>query len=166
MTLILRFLRMFTLGTWVGGIVYFATVVAPGAFAALASRDDAGAVVRVSLGGLHLLGLVAAMVFVIASLALEKSLIALVRPAALGVILMLALTIASQQYVMPRMATLRSAMGSVQATPTTNAQRGEFDRLHRVSELLEGGVLLIGLAALFLTLRDDRLAATKTKAPA
>ncbi len=152
---VLRFVRVFTLGTWVGAIIYFAAVVAPGAFTALANQDDAGAVVRVTLGGLHLLGLVAAMVFLIASVALEKSLKSLVKPAALGVILMLGLTIASQQYVMPRMAVLRFAMVSVQATPPGNALRMEFDHLHRVSVWIEGAVLAIGLVSLFMTVRRE-----------
>jgi uncharacterized membrane protein len=150
MNFALRFVRVFALGTWVGAIIYFAAVVAPGAFAVLPNRDEAGLLVGFTLGGLHLLGLIAAVVFVVASVALGKSLRAFIEPAVLGVILMAGLTIASQGYVIPKMAVLRSQMGSVEATPASDPRRAEFDRLHRISARLEGGVLLLGLAALFL----------------
>jgi hypothetical protein len=45
-------------------------------------------------------------------------------------------------------------MGSVVATPASNPLRAEFDRLHGISVKLEGAVLLIGFAALFLTVRE------------
>jgi hypothetical protein len=151
MTHLLRFVRVFALGAWVGAIVYFVTVVTQGAFAVLSNRDQAGLLVGYTLGGLHLLGLIAALVFVAASVALGKSLRAFIEPAVIGVILMAALTIASQGYVIPKMAMLRSQMGSVDATPSSDPRRAEFDRLHRASVDLEGSVLVIGLAALFLT---------------
>ena len=78
------------------------------------------------------------------------------RPAALGVILMLLLTLASQRIVIPRMDVLRTEMVSVDATPASDSRRVEFDRLHGISVDLEGGVLLIGLVALFLTVRSFR----------
>jgi hypothetical protein len=150
---VLRFLQVLALGTWVGSIIYFVAVVTRGAFAVLA-RDQAGLLVGFTLGGLHQLGVIAAVVYLIAALALRKSWRALVRPAALGVILMLALTLASQRIVIPRMDVLRVEMGSVDATPAGDARRAEFDRLHGISVDLEGGVLLIGLVALFLTTRE------------
>ncbi len=165
MTDTLRFLRIFALGTWVGSIIYFSSVVTQGAFAVL-SRDQAGALVGYTLGGLHWIGVVAAVVFLIASVTLGGSLTALVRPAAVGVTLMLLLTLASQRVVIPRMDVLRVQMGSVDATPASNPLRIEFDRLHGVSVDLEVAVLLIGLASLFLVVRDDRRTDAKTKAPA
>jgi hypothetical protein len=152
----LRFLRVLALGAWVGAIVYFAAVVTQGAFAVLSSRDEAGLLVGFTLGGLHLMGVIAAAVFVAASVALTKSLRAFVEPAVLGVILMAALTIASQDYVLPRMAVLRSQMGSVDATLASDPRRAEFDKLHSVSVDIEGGVLLIGLAALYLAVPRER----------
>lgn len=151
MSQFLRFLRVLALGAWVGAIIYFAAVVAQGAFAVLPSQDEAGLLVEYTLGGLHLMGLIAAVVYVVASVALGKSLKAFAELAVLCVILMAALTIASQNYVMPRMAILRTQMVSVGATPGSDPRRAEFDRLHRASVDLEGGVLVIGLAALFLT---------------
>ena len=52
---------------------------------------------------------------------------------------------------------LRRQMGSVEATPSTDPRRAEFDRLHSVSVDLEGAVLVIGLVSFFLATREIRL---------
>ena len=103
------------------------------------------------------MGVICAVIYLVASLALGRSLRALVQPAALGVILMLALTLVSARIVIPRMDVLRAQMGSVAATAASDPLRAEFDRLHGVSVKLEGAVLLIGIAALFLTVRGKTL---------
>jgi hypothetical protein len=156
MTNLLRFLRFLALGAWIGAILYFASVVTQGAFAVLPNRDEAGLLVGYTLGGLHLMGLIAAAVFVVASAALTKSLKAFAEPAMMAVILMAVLTIASQDYVIPRMNVLRTQMVSVEATPGNDPRRVEFDRLHGISVDLEVAVLLLGLAGLFLASREQR----------
>jgi hypothetical protein len=45
-------------------------------------------------------------------------------------------------------------MVSVDATPRENPLRVEFDRLHQMSVQIESVVLLLGLAGLFLTVRN------------
>jgi Domain of unknown function (DUF4149) len=155
---ILQFLRVLALGAWIGAIIYFAAVVTQGAFSVLPSQDEAGLLVGFTLGGLHLMGLIAAAIFIFASVAMTKSLKAFVEPAVIGVILMAVATIASQNYVIPRMNVLRTQMVSIQATPANDPRRVEFDRLHRVSVDLEGAVLLIGLASLFLSTREKKMA--------
>ena len=153
MATITRFLEVFALGTWVGGIIFLSFVVAPGAFAALGSRDEAGALVGLVLARLHILGWIAGLVYFVAAFARAKSAAALGRPAALAVVLMLFLTLGSQ-WVSPRMTALRAQMGSVDRTPADNPLRLEFNRLHRISVHCELGVLLLGIAALFLTVRE------------
>ncbi len=157
MSTILRFLQFFSLGTWVGSIIYLSVVVAPGAFSTLGSRDLAGAVVGMALARLHILGIAAGIVFLASRVALARSVAALASPAALAVIVMLLLTLASQQWVAPPMAGLRAEMGSVERAPKDNPLRVEFNRLHRVSVRLEVAVLIAGLAALALTVREKTL---------
>jgi len=162
MKVILRFVQVFALGTWVGSIFYFSAAVAPGAFRVLSSQDEAGALVEFTLGRLHLLGVVAGALFLLASLILAMSSNAagnqssrsLILPT-LGVVVMLALTLISQDVVIRRMMDLQREMVSVVATPVDNPSRVEFDRLHGVSVDLEGAVLLIGFASLFLTVRKS-----------
>jgi hypothetical protein len=153
MSSVLRFVQVFALGTWLGAIIYLSFVVAPGAFATLGSRDQAGAFVGMALGRLHHLGVIAAVGFLVAALALSPTLKTLAQPAVILVILMAALTAFSQHRVTPRMTELRRQMVSVDATPRDNPLRVEFDRLHQWSVRIEGSVLLLGIAALFLNVR-------------
>jgi hypothetical protein len=102
---------------------------------------------------LHYLGVIAAVIYLVAGLGLGRSFKALVQPAALCVILMLVLTMVSQRVVTSRLAGLRTEMGSVDATPRDNPLRVEFDKLHRVSVQLEVATLVAGIAALYLTVR-------------
>ncbi len=154
MNSVLRFLQVFALGTWVGSIIYLSFVVAPGAFGVLQSRDQAGLMVGYSLARLHYLGVIAAVLYLLASLVLAPSLKTFAQPAMIGVVLMLALTLVSQTRVTPCLAALRTEMVSVDATPKDNPLRVEFDRLHQTSVRIEIAVLLIGIAALFLTVRN------------
>ena len=157
MTNVLRFIQLLALGTWLGSIIYFSFAVAPALFATLQSRDQTGAIVGIALGRLHHLGIIAGVLYLVASLALALSPKALIQPAALAVIAMVLLTIVSQHHVTPRMAQLRTQMVSVDSTPPENPLRAEFDRLHKLSVRLEGSVLLLGLIAMFLTARAPRL---------
>jgi hypothetical protein len=154
MTAILRTVEFLALGVWVGAILFLSLVVAPGAFSILPSRDLAGAMVAMALARVHLLGYVASALFLGASVTRSRSLSALSRPAAVAAILMLLLTLVSQRWVSPRMAGLRAEMGSVDATPADHPLRVEFNRLHQISVGLEMAVLLLGLAATFLAVRE------------
>ena len=96
MTNILKFVQVFALGTWVGSIFYFSAAVAPGAFRVLPNKDLAGLVVELSLRRLHTLGVVAGIVFLLASAALAVSASGSRRSvllASIGVAIMVVLTV-------------------------------------------------------------------------
>jgi hypothetical protein len=150
----LRFLQIFALGTWVGSILFFSFVVTQGAFSVLPNADLAGALVGYSLGRLHIVGIVAGVVYLLATVANERSIGALAHPAALLVFVMIVCTMVSQYSVIARMDILRVQMGSVEATTAGNPLRAAFDRLHQYSVWIESAVLLSGLIALFLTARQ------------
>ena len=156
MSTILRFIQIFALGTWAGSIFYFSAAVAPAAFRVLQNPDQTGLLVEFTLRRLHTLGVVAGVIFLLASAAMAVSASvsgkSLLLPVA-GVVVMLVLTIISQHAVTPRMMNLRRQMVSVAATPPENPLRVEFNRLHRISVQLEGATLLIGFASLYLTVR-------------
>jgi uncharacterized membrane protein len=154
MNAFLRYLEFLSLAVWLGAIVYLSFIVAPGVFRTLPSQDQAGAVVGLLLGRLHGLGVIAGIVYLLAGAVRVKSISGLGRPGALAVIVMVVLTLVSQQGVMRRMKALGVQMGSIERTLPSNPLRAQFDRLHRVSVQLEGAVLLLGLAALFLTVRE------------
>jgi len=121
------------------------------------TKDLAGVIVGYSLARLHILGIVAGCLYLIATVAVEKSILAIVRPAGLLVFLMIICTMVSQYGIIARMDVLRDQMGSVAATPAESPLRVAFDRLHQYSVRLESAVLLSGLAALFLTARQKSL---------
>jgi hypothetical protein len=130
MSVFLRAMEFLGLSIWLGSDGFLSFVVAPGAFSVLASRDQAGAIVGYSLGRMHWMGIVC------------------------GVVLMILLTVVSQVAVSPKMAVLRVQMGSIEATGTGSPLLAEFAQLHTVSVVLESGVLLAGMLALFWMVRD------------
>jgi|HubBroStandDraft_1064217.scaffolds.fasta_scaffold521524_2 uncharacterized membrane protein len=146
----LRFIELFTLGTWLGGILYLSFVVAPGAFSVLGSRDQAGAFVGFALGRLHVIGIALGVLY-LASAGLRPLWASGTGKAAmLAVVLMIVITACSQFGVTQRMRALRTQMGSVDATPASDPLRQRFDRLHKLSVRLEGVVMVAGLVALYL----------------
>ena len=155
MTTVVRFLQFFTLGTWIGADLYFGAIVAPAAFSVL-TPDQAGALVGLTLGRLHLMGIVAGVIYLLLTAIWARSAAALLRPASLLVLVMVVLTFISQFWVSGTMDALRAQMGSVSATPNTNQLRVSFDRLHGISVRLEMAVLVAGLLALFFTSRIPR----------
>jgi Domain of unknown function (DUF4149) len=150
----LRFLQIFSLGTWVGSILFFSFVVTQGAFSVLPSNDLAGALVGYTLTKLHMIGIIAGFIYLVSSALNERSFGALVHPAALLVFVMIVCTMLSQYGVIARMDVLKLQMGSIEATPAGSPLRMAFDRLHQYSVWLESAVLFSGLAALFLTARQ------------
>jgi len=154
MASLLRTIEFLGLGLWLGSDVFLSFVVAPGAFRILASRDQAGAMGGYGLGRMHMIGVVCGIAILLARLLRTRTFASLATPAALCVVLMMLLTVVSQHAVSPRMAALRVQMGSIQATVADSPLLAEFSRLHRASVSLESGVLLAGLAAMYLMAKD------------
>ena len=67
---------------------------------------------------------------------------------------MLVLTLISQFGIIPRMDVLRASLGEVKSVPIDNPERVQFDALHAWSTRVEGAVLLLGLAVVYLTARS------------
>jgi uncharacterized membrane protein len=153
MNTLVRFLQFFSLGTWVGGILFFSAILAPAAFT-LFSSEQAGNLVNLTLGRLHLAGMVCGVIYLIVTAVGARTPAALLRPASLLVLVMIVLTFVSQFWVSGNMAAIRAQItGPMDALPAGDALRASFDRLHRLSVRLEVGVLLAGIAALLLTSR-------------
>jgi uncharacterized protein DUF4149 len=153
---VLRFFMLLSLVVWIGGIVFFAFVVAPALFSLLPNTHLAGLVVTRSLKTLHWMGLVAGLVYVLTSFAYARVTTASVQPLAARNVLMyimLALTAVLQFSIIPRMDALRLSVGQIDAVASDNPVRVQFDALHVWSTRLEGAVLLLGLALIYLTAR-------------
>src|SRR5664279_4534772 len=153
-----RFLMLLSLVVWVGGIVFFAFVVAPTVFhpGILPSRQLAGAVVSRSLGILHWIGITSGLVFLITSMVQSRVTTGMAAPFAAGnllVFVMIALTLISVFAVAGPMLALRNDMVSIDNVSHEDARRIKFNRLHVWSTRIESTVLLLGLAVIYLTAR-------------
>ena len=161
MQTVLRALRLFAMVAWVGGLIFFAFVVAPVAFHSLPSTHEAGIVVGGTLRVLHWIGLIGGALFYIATaiLWLRAEVSARVGFAIQLTLtgIMLAATAYSQFRILPAMDRDRDlAGGVVETAPAENAGRVDFERLHVLSERLEGAVLLCGIGVVFLLSRESQ----------
>jgi uncharacterized membrane protein len=139
---------------WIGGMIFFAFVLAPTAFSVLPTTHLAGNVVGRALGKLHWIGLISGIVYLVSSLLYSYIIDGTAHVfAARHVLLclMLALTLISQFGIIPRMDVLRASLGEVNAVPIDNPERVQFDALHVWSTRVEGAVLLLGLVVVYLT---------------
>jgi len=150
----LRYLMLLSLVVWIGGLIFFAFVLAPTAFSVLPNTHLAGNVVGRALGKLHWIAIISGIVFLISSLLysyLTQGTPHLFAMRHVLICLMLALTLFSQFWIIPRMDTLRAEVGDFAQVPLTNPMRVQFDALHVWSTRVEGAVLLLGLIAIYLT---------------
>ena len=149
---VIRFVRLLTMALWVGGLVFFAFAVAPVAFRRLPSAHEAGLVVGGTLRVLHYLGLACGGVFLLLTAAVRRR-VGFRRVSIAEIVLdvaMLGLTAYSQFAVLPAMERYRVAVGGdVAATDAASPGRLQFERLHVLSERVEGVVLLLGLVVMY-----------------
>jgi uncharacterized membrane protein len=155
----LRTIEFLSLSLWLGADAFLNFVVAPGAFAILGNHDAAGMMVGFSLARLHFAGILLGLIFLVGRLLRTQSFASFTAPAALCVVLMVVLTVVSQFTVSNRMEELKKEMVSVQKTPENDPRRLAFNRLHHASVGFESAVLLLGLTAMYLLVRE-----TSTKA--
>jgi hypothetical protein len=154
---VLRFLMLVALVVWLGGIIFFAFVLAPSVFAVLPTRELAGNVVNRTLTILHWTGIASGILFLTSSMLYARLATGRARPLApehVLIVLMLVLTLISQLGVSRRMSQLRAQIGTIGEIPQTDPRRMEFSHLHAWSTKLEGTVLLLGMGVLYLVSRS------------
>lgn len=150
----LRFLMLLSLVVWVGGLIFFAFVLAPTAFQVLPDTHLAGNVVGRALGKLHWLAITSGIVFLFSSLLYSRLTLGYGQVFAMRhvlIVVMLGLTLFSQFWIIPRMDALRAQVGDFAKVTLDNPARVQFDALHAWSTRVEVAVLLLGLVAVFLT---------------
>ncbi|HLZ39593.1 MAG TPA: DUF4149 domain-containing protein [Candidatus Sulfotelmatobacter sp.] len=150
----LRFVMFLSLVVWIGGLIFFAFVLAPTAFQVLPDTHLAGNVVGRALGKLHWIAIVSGIVFLFSSLLYSRLTGGTAHVFAIRnvlIVLMLALTLFSQFWIIPRMDTLRASVGDFAKVTIDNPARVQFDALHVWSTRVEGAVLLLGLVAVYMT---------------
>src|SRR5450755_3149610 len=152
----LRFLMLLSLVAWIGGLIFFAFVLAPTVFApgVLPNTHLAGNVVGRALGKLHWIAIISGFVFLASSLLYSRLTDGTAHVFAMRhvlICLMLGLTLLSQFWIIPRMDTLRATVSDFATVPLDNPVRMQFDALHVWSTRVEGAVLLLGLVVVYMT---------------
>jgi len=144
-----------SLVVWIGGLIFFAAVLAPTAFQVLMPNTHlAGNIVGRALGKLHWIAISSGIVFLIASLLYSyftQGTAHLFAMRNVLISLMLALTLFSQFWIIPRMDRLRASVGDFATVTLDNAVRVQFDALHVWSTRVEVAVLVLGLVVVYLT---------------
>ncbi|HET7585994.1 MAG TPA: DUF4149 domain-containing protein [Gemmatimonadaceae bacterium] len=133
---------MLLLSLWLGGALYFASVVAPAAFRVLLAPGGAGALVRHTLPQLFVAGIGTGIAAVLAGVLWRQS-----RPL-VGAAGLLAISCAVGQFVIgARLERVRQAIGGpVGALAPGNPLRIEFGRLHGWSVAALGVAMLAAAA--------------------
>lgn len=152
----IRYLNLLALVVWVGGLIFFAFVLAPTVFAVLPSHQLAGDVVNRSLRILHWTGMGCGVLFAATAMIDSRVVEGAARPLAarnLLIYLMIVLTLIGFFGLQSRMTELRRQMGNIDDLAQDDSRRVVFTRLHVWSTRVEGTVLVLGLALLYLTSR-------------
>ena len=131
----LRFLMLLSLVVWIGGLIFFAFVLAPTAFQVLPNTHLAGNVVGRALGKLHWLAIISGIVFLISSLLYSRVTQGSAHVFAARhvlIVIMLALTLVSQYWIIPHMDTLRASVSDFAAVPLDDPGARAIRRSARV----------------------------------
>ena len=161
MTTLLQVLRLLSIVVWVGGIIFFAFVLAPVAFHLLPSQHLAGTVVGGTLRVLDVIGLVSGFIFWAATVLLFRQSASRHENGFQVQLLLASVMLLTTAYlhasILPAMETDRiAAGGDIEADTSNSPAKIHFDTLHKRSERLEGAVLFCGLAVVYLMARELR----------
>jgi uncharacterized membrane protein len=163
MSFFLRALRLLAVVVWVGGLIFFAFVEAPTAFRVMGTTRQFAQIINGSITTLNRMGHVAGLIFEVATVLLWMRSATRMRRFLLAqillVVLMMAATIYVQHGIIPAMERDRTAAGGdITAIPSDNPMRVDFDRLHGLSEKVEGSALFLGLGVILLMAAESRRA--------
>jgi uncharacterized membrane protein len=151
---LLRIVRLLTLVVWVGGLIFFAFVLAPTAFSVLPSTHEAGTIVGATLAIINRIGMICGTLYLLAIIlpaARSRRFNRIARVQILLIMLMLVATEYVQGKIIPAMERDRiAAGGDIDAAPADNTARLDFERLHPLSEKVEGSALLLGIGVVIL----------------
>jgi hypothetical protein len=155
-----RLLQLLTMTVWVGGLIFFAFILAPTAFHTLPTQHEAGLVVGGSLHTFDYVAMGAGAIFLIATTLLFRAAPKRIQgryEIEFLLVLMMVLGTGYIHYnILPSMEADRARVnGDINSVPVTHPAHAHFDKLHTRSEHVEGGVLLVGLAVLVLMSREQ-----------
>jgi hypothetical protein len=143
--LIILSVYLIAIACWLGGIVFFSFFTTRIVFASL-PRPEAGVAIRALFPQYYMLGYIAGTISLVAAVYITAvwtprlwwGFTTFVLAIALG------LTFYAGTVIRPRVESIRGVTEEANPDP---ARKAEFDKLHRMSVILNGAVLLLNLAA-------------------
>jgi putative copper export protein len=161
-----RIFRLLALAVWLGGIVYFGAVVAPGAAGIFGTTERFADFIGRSILMLHMIGIYCGIVMLVALRFLNNRAF---KPLWQGVLilLMLVLTFVSNRAIVLPMEHDRAlAGGNISILLPDSPLRKDFDARHQWSTRVESTVLLLGIGLAVLIGCEAGLRERITTAPA
>jgi len=157
---ILRLAQLLVMVVWAGGLVFFAFVLAPTAFHTLPTVHLAGAVVGASLKLFDVIALVCGGIFLGVTALLFRAAPMRIRGRYEMEFLLTGVMLVGTAYihwnVIPAMdADQIRVGGDISSANPDSFAKIHFDKLHVRSERVEGAVMLLSLAVLFLMSREQ-----------
>ena len=146
MVIAARILRLLALAVWLGGIVFFGAVVAPGAAHIFGTTEKFADFIGHSILMLHAIGLWCGIVMLVALRMLYKR---AYQPIAQGclMLLMIVLTfVSNKMIVLPMEHDRMLAGGNISILLNGSPLREDFDARHAWSTRVEGTILFAGIA--------------------
>ena len=156
---LLRFAQLLTITIWVGGLIFFAFVLAPTAFSVLPSVHEAGLVVGASLKVFDTIGLVCGALFLGATALMFNFAPHRIKGRYELEFLLAGVMLLGTAYltfnIVPAMDRDQlQAGGDINTAEKTNPARIHFEKFHARSEHVAGTILFLGLGVLFLISRE------------
>jgi uncharacterized membrane protein len=147
--MITLFVYLLALVCWLGGMIFFSALAAPGIFNTL-PLADAGKVVAGIFPRYYILGYVAGIIGVILAgyFAISRTPRLWWGFATMALAIALALTLYAGAVIRPRVDQIRTVAEETNPDP---ARKQEFQRLHRLAVSINGVVMLLNALALLST---------------
>lgn len=153
---IIRFIHLISLVVWIGGIVFFSFIAAPGIFKAL-PRETAGDVVGEIFPKYWLIGYICsiASLLTLAYMSAYEKMIPVTKISLL--VLMTLITFYSGLAVGSKARSIKAEIKAVEDAAKKESLRTEFKSLHLKSVILNIALLILGVVFLFLTAYNMRV---------
>lgn len=157
---VFRLLQLLAMVTWAGGLIFFAFVLAPTAFHTLPTIHLAGEIVGAALKVFNIVAMVCGAVFLIVTALMFRKAPMRTRGRYEMEFLLAGVMLMGTAYIhwniIPRMdADMAQAGGDTSKVEATNPAKLHFDKLHALSERVEGFVMLLSFGVLFLMSREQ-----------
>ena len=140
---------LLALGGWLGGMIFFSFITTPTIFSALA-RPEAGKVIHALFPRYYAFGYVAGIVSAGLAIwfAVKRDNKLWWSAASIALVVAVGLTFYAGMSVRSRVDAVRSVTEETNPDP---ARKAEFDRLHRLSVMLNASVMLLDIAAITMS---------------